>query len=104
MADQAPTSSPACQVADALRSAIGAKVLISARYNVGVSILAPYATFVKHGEAYLRAVTVARDGVEPAQLKLGTFKLSGLGNVQVTSVPFDPTELYRRVEARAPRR
>jgi hypothetical protein len=82
----------------ALRGAIEAKLLVSVRYNQGISILAPYATFLRHGDPYLRAVTVARDGREPSRLKLGTFKLSGLSDLHVTPVPFSPSALYRRIE------
>ena len=82
----------------AVRSAIEQKVLLSVRYNQGISIIAPYATFLKHGETYLRGVTVARDGREPSRLKLGVFKLSGLSDLHVLPVPFSPSGLYRRVE------
>ena len=89
---------PESGAAEPLQRAIKEQLLVSVRYNRGRSLLAPYTIFSRHGERYLRAVTVARDGNEPSRLKLGTFKLCGLSEMQVVPVPFSPTELYRQVE------
>ena len=40
--------------------------------------LAPHILYTRHNELYVDAVTVDRDGRTPREVKLGTFKLSGL--------------------------
>jgi hypothetical protein len=75
---------------------------VTVRYNRGLSMLAPYGTFTKRDELYLSAVTMARDGVQPGRLKLGTFKVSGLSELQETPVPFSAPGLYAQVQRNAP--
>ncbi len=87
----------------ALRSAIDLKLLVSAAYNKGRSVLAPHSIVEKHDELYLRAVTVERDGRKPTQLKLGTFKLSGLTEVSLTRDMFSDREIFGAAEAAAKR-
>lgn len=65
------------------------------RYNGGRSLLAPFTLFSRRGERYLRAITLARDGRQASRLKLGTFKLSGLSEVEATDVDFSPGRLFR---------
>lgn len=87
----------------ALRAAIDLKLLVSAAYNKGRSLLAPHSFVEKHGELYLRAVTVERDGRKPTQLKLGTFKLVGLTEVSLTRDLFSADEIFGAAEAAAKR-
>lgn len=68
----------------AVRHAITKRVLVTATYNRGRSTLAPHSIFTRHGELYLRAITVERDGRQPKEPKLGTFKLIGLSDVAAT--------------------
>ena len=82
---------------EALDRAMREHLLVSVSYNLGQSLLAPYATYSSRGERFLRAITVARDGKEPRSAKLGTFKISGLSDLVLTPVPFSPAELFRRV-------
>ncbi|MGQ0659732.1 hypothetical protein [Sphingosinicella sp.] len=83
----------------ALGNAIERQVLTSVAYNRGRSILAPLQLFSEGGEAFLKAVTVARDGVEPKRLKLGKFKLVALSDLHLVGSEFSAAALLRRIEA-----
>lgn len=76
---------------------------VTVRYNRGVSTLAPYGTLSRRGELYLSAVTIVRDGTRPGRLKLGTFKVAGLSELQPTPVPFSAGGLYAQIERQARR-
>jgi hypothetical protein len=93
----------ACAAEAAIRTAISKKVLISASYNKGRSMLAPHSLFARHDELYLRAVTVERDGRQPREPKLGTFKLSGLSDLQLTRRLFSAAATFRALEPPAER-
>ena len=69
-----------------LSEAIGKRVCIEAVYNGGRATLAPDSLAERHGELYLKAVTVSFDGRRPRHPKIGTFKLSGLTELRITSV------------------
>jgi hypothetical protein len=84
-----------------LREAIDGHRFVTVRYNRGVSTLAPYGTFTRRGELYLSAVTVVREGARPARLKLGTFKMVGLSELQATPVPFSAPALFAQVQRQA---
>lgn len=78
----------------ALRAAIDLKLLVSAAYNKGRSVLAPHSLEERHGELYLKAVTIERDGRKPTQVKLGTFKMSGLTEVSLTRDMFPSEAIF----------
>ncbi|MGR6328023.1 hypothetical protein ACU5AX_03055 [Sphingomonas sp. XXL09] len=68
---------------------------ITATYNRGAVLLAPHILFTRHGEIYLDAVTLERDGKPPREEKMGTFKLDGLGAPTIVEDrPFFPSTLY----------
>lgn len=71
-----------------LRAAIARRVCVTAIYNKARVTLAPHLLFERHDEPFLRAVTMLHDGRRPRELKLGTFKLAGLGALAVTSKGF----------------
>jgi hypothetical protein len=81
-----------------LREAIARRRLVLAAYNRGTSLLAPHSLFTRHGELYLRAVTVERDGRKPREAKLGTFKLSGLTGPEVTRRLFSAAAVFAGLE------
>ncbi|NKJ44686.1 MULTISPECIES: WYL domain-containing protein [unclassified Novosphingobium] len=78
--------------------AIANKLCVRAVYNRGDVTLAPHALFERHGAPHVDAVVRERDGVAPVEEKLGTFRLSGLRDVVLTSEPasvfagFDPAD------------
>lgn len=77
--------------------AIAQERCIDATYNKQAVRLAPHILYTRHGELYLDAVTINRDGQPPREEKIGSFKVSGLGTLQITgqiftrSALFDPT-------------
>ena len=81
-------------VSDLLAHAIKRKVCITATYNRGAATLAPHSLFERHGDLFLRAVTVDYDGRKPKEPKLGTFKLSGLNDLAVTRKLFSPKAAF----------
>ena len=81
-------------VEDLLAHAIKRKVCVTATYNRGAATLAPHSLFERHGDLFLRAVTVDYDGRKPKEPKLGTFKLVGLGDVAVTRKLFSPKAVF----------
>lgn len=74
--------------------AIALRKCVTATYNRMVVTLAPHILYTRHGELYLDAVTLLRDGQPPKELKLGAFKLTGLKDVAITERSFDPMGLY----------
>lgn len=83
-------------VRQVLEAAIAKRVLVEADFNRGRSLLAPHSLFTRHDELYLRAQTVEREGRKPSAPKLGTFKLSGLGNVSATRRLFSASLFIER--------
>jgi hypothetical protein len=64
-----------------LLEAIALGTCIEAVYNRMKVRLAPHILYTRHDELYIDAVTVERDGRPPREVKLGTFKLTGLREV-----------------------
>ena len=73
---------------------------IAATYNRGEVTLAPHAIYTKHGEIHVDAVTVERDGKPPKEVKLGTFKLAGLGGVRITPRRFTRNPVFDAADAK----
>lgn len=74
--------------------AIVKRQAIAATYNRGEVTLAPHVIYTKHDELHIDATTLDRDGKPPKEVKLGTFKLSGLGAVRLTPRRFELSELF----------
>lgn len=70
--------------------AIALKRCIGVTYNRLRMKLAPHILYTRHGDLFLDAVAVEREGQAPAELKLGTFKVAGLRSAEVTACPFLP--------------
>ena len=69
---------------------IARKLCVSAVYNKRALILAPHQLVERHGDLYVRAVTVEIDGQKPREAKIGTYKLTGLREVAATRKLFRP--------------
>ncbi len=80
--------------------AIVKQLAIAASYNRGDVTLAPHILYTRHGELYVDAVTLERDGKPPKEMKLGAFKLAGLSPLRLTARRFAVSDLFRRKEAR----
>jgi len=71
---------------------------VEASYNGGHVVLAPHVAFVRHGDLYVGAATVTRDGKPPKEEKIGVFKLDGLTGLRLSertfnsSAAFDPAD------------
>jgi hypothetical protein len=72
-----------------LLEAIARRLCVAAVYNKAAVKLAPHIVYTRHDELFVDAVAVERDGKPPRELKLGTFKLAGLGDASITSRTFD---------------
>lgn len=74
--------------------AIALRKCVDATYNRTTVKLAPHILYTRHGELYVDAVTVERDGKPPREVKLGTFKLAGLKELHVDERPFHPETVF----------
>ena len=74
--------------------AIVKRLAISATYNRGEVTLAPHIIYTRHGEIYIDAVTIERDGKPPKEVKLGAFKLAGLAPLRLTARRFERNPLF----------
>jgi len=74
--------------------AIALRKCIEATYNRMAVKLAPHILYTRHGELFVDAVTVEREGKAPRETKLGTFKLAGLQIRQVIGRQFNTEPLF----------
>jgi hypothetical protein len=72
-----------------LLEAIARRLCVASVYNKTNVTLAPHIVYTKHDELFVDAVPVERDGKPPRELKLGTFKLTGLSDTVITQRSFD---------------
>ena len=69
--------------------AIALQKCLKATYNKMVVTLAPHILYTRHDDMFMDAVTTDRDGRPPRELKLGTFKLAGLSDVEILDETFE---------------
>ena len=74
--------------------AIVKQLAITATYNRAEVTLAPHIAYTKHGELYIDAVTLERDGKPPKETKVGAFKLAGLSPLRITARRFTASGLF----------
>jgi len=77
-----------------LLAAIVRRHCVTATYNRGQVTLAPHILYTRHDELHVDAVALERDGKAPRELKLGTYRLSGLGDIAPSERPFYPIEAF----------
>lgn len=78
-----------------LLEGIARRVCVAASYNGTQFKLAPHILYTRHDELYVDAVALEKNGEPPREIKLGTFKLTGLNDVAVMNDNFAPeTEHY----------
>lgn len=75
--------------------AIVKQLCVATTYNRMEVTLAPHILYTRHGEMYVDAVTLERDGRPPKELKVGAFKLAGLNPLRLTARRFDRSELFQ---------
>lgn len=74
--------------------AIALKKCVEATYNRQLVRLAPHILYTRHDELYVDAVTKERDGRPPREVKIGTFKLTGLQGLAVDEREFEPESIF----------
>lgn len=74
--------------------AIVKRFAISATYNLAQVTLAPHILYTRHGDLHVDAITLEREGKPPKEVKIGTFKLSGLNALRVTPRHFVPSRMF----------
>lgn len=74
--------------------AIARRKCLLATYNRQRFKLAPHILYTRHGEIYLDAVALMRDGKRPRELKLGSFKVTGMSDLAALEEQFEPQRTY----------
>ena len=87
------SEAPAGPVATIL-AAIVARRCVTATWNRDRVVLAPHILYMRHGEPFVDAVTIARNNMLAREAKLGTFKVAGLGELKLSARPFTPSSLF----------
>ena len=80
--------------------AIVRTMCLGATYNRTRIVLAPHILYTRHDEMFVDGVVLERDGAVPKELKLGTFKLIGLGDLSLTDRAFFASALYVAADAK----
>lgn len=91
---------PAPGAAPVILEAIVKRMAVAASYNRGEVVLAPHILYTRHGELYVDALTIERDGKPPKEAKVGAFKLAGLNPLRITARRFEPSPLFDPADAR----
>ena len=77
-----------------LLEAIALRKCVAARYNRMAVRLAPHILYTRHDELFVDAVTVEREGQPPREIKLGSFKLAGLTELELAAQSFQPMRIF----------
>ena len=80
--------------------AIVRKQCVIATYNRVTMMLAPHVIYTKHGDLFIDAVAIERDGKAPKEVKIGTFKLAGLNDLKLTARSFPANPLFHANDAK----
>lgn len=91
--DSEAKSAPSAALPLLFEAIVGTRC-IAATYNGGRVVLAPHVAFARHGDAYVGAVTLERDGQPPREEKVGLFKLDGLVDLAVLERTFTPSPVF----------
>ena len=70
-----------------LQQAMERRVCVRWTYNRTLMRAAPHVLYKRHGDLFVDAVVIERNGATPAEMKLGTFKLAGLSSLALTEEP-----------------
>jgi hypothetical protein len=73
---------------------IATRRCVTATYNKSSITMAPHILYTRHGEMYVDGVTLERDGKPPREIKLGTFKLTGLQITGPVGKAFTPEAFF----------
>lgn len=87
MSDPSAPATPTGPVPTILE-AIVRRLCLTVVYNRQSAIIAPHILYTRHGELHVDAVVVERDGKPPREVKLGTYRVSGLNDITISDRPF----------------
>lgn len=87
MSSSPDTATPTGPVPTILE-AIVRRLCIVVAYNRQRVVLAPHILYTRHGELHIDAVAVERDGKPPREAKIGTYRLTGLNDIEITDRAF----------------
>lgn len=73
-----------------IMAALRNRQCLSARYNSGEVLIAPYLLYERHEVAHLAAVTLNRDGRELKGDRLSVYRVPGLTDLALNARPFVP--------------
>src|SRR5215207_7815604 len=73
---------------------IARQLCVTATYNRTRVLLAPHILYTRNDALFVDAVTLERDGQPPRELRLGSFKIDGLGAVALVDRSFQASELF----------
>ena len=76
--------------------AIATRRCLEGVYNRMAVKLAPHILYTRHDELYVDAVTLERDGQPPREIKVGSFKLTGLREPRLGTDSFEPQDVFDR--------
>lgn len=85
---EVPFSASPAEKEEQIRTALQKRRCVTASYNQGEVLLAPYLLYQRHDQLHLAAVTLRRDGRRPAAEKVAIYRLSGLDKIKVTNALF----------------
>jgi hypothetical protein len=74
--------------------AIATRKCLEGIYNRMAVKLAPHILYTRHDELYVDAVTIERDGRPPREVKIGSFKLTGIREPRVGADSFEPQPVF----------
>lgn len=77
-----------------MMEAIARRLVVTARYNGMTLSLAPHTLFERHGDLFIGALNLNKNWLSQDDRRLGHFKLSGLGDIELTEDLFDPLPSY----------
>ena len=95
----APTAAPTASNATIIEAIVRMRC-VAATYNRAPVVLAPHILYTRNGALHIDAITVTRDGLPPREPKMGTFKLDGLGPIDLTDQAFTVSPIYDPAAAR----
>lgn len=77
-----------------LMEAIARQHLVAAQYNGTLIRLAPHLLFERHGDLFVSALNMSKNWRTEDEQRLGQFKLSGLGAIELLDEGFTALPSY----------
>ena len=84
-----------------LMEAIARRQVILALYNGKEVKLAPHLLFERHGDLFVTALNMSKAWRSEEEMRLGQFKLAGLGSAELLDESFEPLPSFEPAAPRA---